>query len=168
MVKASKEKRVKAEYKRISAFFENLPENEKSFLGPMIQNASFMKITLEDLQEDINSEGTTDEYRNGANQYGQKASASLQAYNSVLKNFTTVMKTLFQTLPPEERPKTDPVEALRSRFAVTEKTEEELEERRKQDEERRKQIDEEIQRAIEYQKRQREKDSLTGFDKYAK
>ena len=73
-------------------------------MAPLLQNAAFMAITLEDLQETINAEGATDEYQNGANQRGIKQSATLQSYNALIKNYTTVIKTLSSILPPEEKP----------------------------------------------------------------
>ena len=62
-----------------------------------------MKVTLEDLQESIIMQGTTDEYQNGANQHGIKQSAQLQAYNSLIKNYANVIKTLSGLLPREKK-----------------------------------------------------------------
>ena len=60
-----------------------------------------MKVTLEDLQRIINEEGVTETYQNGANQRGIKQSATLQSYNSLIKNYASVIKTLSQLLPKE-------------------------------------------------------------------
>ena len=95
----SKNKRIEEELNRISIFFEELDENKKAIVSPLLQNAAFMKITLEDLQEKINEEGVVDIYQNGANQYGTKQSATLQSYNSLIKNYASVMKTLEVMLP---------------------------------------------------------------------
>lgn len=69
-----------------------------------MKNAAFMTVELENLQETIAAEGATDDYKNGANQYGRKISAALQSYNSLLKNYTAVIKALLTILPPGERP----------------------------------------------------------------
>ena len=58
-----------------------------------------MAVTLEELQAEVNADGVTDHYTNGANQEGQKASAALQAYNSTLKNYNTVIKQLYSLVP---------------------------------------------------------------------
>lgn len=97
-----KDKRIKAELKRISGFFDKVPENQREIVKPLLQNSAFMKVTLEDLQEIINQEGVIDHYQNGANQYGTKQSATLQSYNSLVKNYASVTKTLSQLLPKEE------------------------------------------------------------------
>ena len=60
-----------------------------------------MKVTLEDLQEAINENGCSEQYKNGANQYGKKASADVQAYNAMIKNYTNVLDKLDKLLPPE-------------------------------------------------------------------
>jgi len=95
----SKEKRIQKEYTRMKKLFAAMPENELSFCDPLLQNAAFMKVTLEDLQEAINENGVTDSYQNGANQSGMKASADLQAYNSLAKVYNALMDKLSAKLP---------------------------------------------------------------------
>ncbi len=99
----TKENRISAELNRISVYFEDVDANQRAIVTPLLQNAAFMKVTLEDLQESINIGGATDEYQNGANQHGIKQSAQLQAYNSLIKNYASVIKTLSGLLPPEKK-----------------------------------------------------------------
>ena len=103
MAELSKEKRIQAEYARMKKLFAALPENELNFCDPLLQNAAFMKATLEDLQMAINANGVTDVYQNGANQSGTKASADLQAYNSLAKVYNALMDKLSAKLPKEVR-----------------------------------------------------------------
>lgn len=100
---SSKEKRIEKELKRITEIFKEADGNQKAIAKPLIQNAAFMKVTLEDLQETINAEGVIDEYQNGANQRGIKQSATLQSYNSLIKNYTSVIKALSAIVPPEKK-----------------------------------------------------------------
>ena len=155
MPEISKEKRINEELTRVSLYFENTADNEKAIIAPLLQNAAFMKVTLEDLQEIINTEGVTEVYQNGVNQHGIKPSAALQSYNNLMKVYTSVVKTLSTYLPPDEKRR-----AVSSIFdwEPREKTEEELEEERQRDEERRRKIDEEIARAAERQRQQRERE----------
>ena len=99
----SKEKRITAELLRLDALFEGADANQKANVVPLIQNAAFMKVTLEDLQEIIIKEGVTETYQNGSNQYGVKQSATLQSYNALIKNYTSVVKTLSGLLPPDRK-----------------------------------------------------------------
>ena len=103
MAELTKLNRIDQELAKMYKLYQNLPENKLRLLEPLIQNASFMKATLEDLQEIINKEGMTDEYCNGANQYGKKISANIQAYNSLVKNYNNVIDKLEKLLPPESK-----------------------------------------------------------------
>ncbi len=99
MTEIERNERISKEFSRINIYFENLEENEKAVITPLVQNAAFMKVTLDDLQEIIASEGVIEEYRNGRTQYGLKPSAALQSYNNLIKNYASVIKTLFGLLP---------------------------------------------------------------------
>lgn len=103
MGKKRKETRIKEEYDRLLEIYRDLAENKMQIVRPLIQNAAFMKVTLEDLQVSINKNGCSEEYKNGENQYGKKAAADLQAYNSLIKNYNTVSDRLEKMLPPEKR-----------------------------------------------------------------
>ncbi len=103
MPKITKETRIKQELERLTEIYRELPENKLALVIPLLENAAFMKITLEDLQESINRNGCSEEYKNGENQYGKKAAADLQAYNSLIKNYNTISDRLEKLLPPEQR-----------------------------------------------------------------
>ena len=99
----TKESRIKKELTRLKKIYSVLPENKLAIVTPLLENAAFMKITLDDLQVSINENGCSDEYKNGENQYGKKAAADLQAYNSLIKNYNTVSDRLEKLLPPDKR-----------------------------------------------------------------
>jgi len=103
LAELTKEQRIKREYNRMRKMFADLPENELKFCDPLLQNAAFMCVTLQDLQKAINENGMTDVYQNGRNQSGTKASADLQAYNSLAKVYNALMDKLSAKLPKEVR-----------------------------------------------------------------
>lgn len=70
--KKKKENRIKDEKKRLKEIFAELEENKRNLVTPLIEKAAFMSIELDDLQETIEQEGWTSEYKNGENQYGTK------------------------------------------------------------------------------------------------
>ena len=96
-----KRARISSELNRLTAYFEPIEEKQMAIIGPLLQNAAFMRITLEDLQEIINRDGPVERYQNGANQYGLKQSSAVQSYNALMKNYAAVIKTLAQILPPD-------------------------------------------------------------------
>lgn len=102
-VEKTKEERIKKELNRLKRIYRVLTPNKLAIVTPLLENAAFMKVTLEDLQGIINDNGCSDEYQNGANQFGKKTSADLQAYNSLIKNYNTVSDRLEKLLPPEQR-----------------------------------------------------------------
>ena len=79
MAQDTKRKRIAQELARISVYFKEVDANQRALAQPLLQNAAFMKVALEDMQELINNEGVTEEYRNGQTQYGEKPSSALQA-----------------------------------------------------------------------------------------
>ena len=99
----AKEERIKRELSRLTRIYKVLPKHKLAIVTPLLENAAFMRITLEDLQASINENGCSDEYKNGENQYGKKAAADLQAYNSLIKNYNMVSDRLEKLLPPEQR-----------------------------------------------------------------
>ena len=142
MEELEKNNRIKQEYDRINIFFEELNENQKAVISPLIQNASFMRVTLEDLQKIISEQGPVEQYRNGENQYGMKQSAALQSYNALMKNYAAVIKTLECFLPAMK--KILP-------WQPKEKTDEEIEQEEREAEEQRKKSEAELAYAIEFQ-----------------
>lgn len=102
MPKMSKDTKIKKRLKELTAIYSKLPEKKRSIAEPLIKNAAFMEVELEELREIIAENGASEEYKNGENQYGRKASADLQSYNSLLKSYNMVNSRLEAMLPPEE------------------------------------------------------------------
>lgn len=94
-----KVKQIKKEKQRLLQFYAALPEAKMALALPLIEQAAFMRVTLDGLQISINENGGTEEYKNGANQYGNKASAEMSAYNALIKNYTNVIDRLDKMLP---------------------------------------------------------------------
>ena len=98
------------ELARLVELFSPLPANERTFIQPLLENAAFMRVTLDELQIKIRLEGATDEYKNGANQCGVKISAAIQAYNQLMKTYHTLMDKLMAKLPQEAKEKKNGLE----------------------------------------------------------
>ena len=156
MPKITKETRIKEELERLNGFFISIDGNQRAAVTPLIQNAAFMKVTLEDLQTAINADGVIDEYQNGANQSGIKQSAILQAYNSLIKNYASVIKNLAQLLPPEKKATATGFSLVSTPTKTPEEIEREWEAEQRRIDEQEKRINAEIARAAEYQRKQRE------------
>ena len=101
MAKMKKETRIKRRYQELQETYANLPEHKKIIAEPLIRNAAFMEIELEDLAQLIAETGSVEEYKNGENQYGKKQSSSVQAYNQLMKSYNSINARLENMLPPE-------------------------------------------------------------------
>jgi regulator of replication initiation timing len=111
----NKLQRIEEEIKKLSRQYTKLDRRTKKTLTSLIENAAFMIVTLEDLQETINENGVISEYQNGENQWGTKKSPEVEIYNTMIKNHMTIMKQLTDLLPPEEvKPKEDEFESFMS------------------------------------------------------
>lgn len=95
----TKEERVKKELKTLKKLTEGLSASKLAVALPLIEQAAFMRITLADLQTEINEMGCVEEYKNGREQQGFKVTAALQAYNSTVKNYAAVCERLDRILP---------------------------------------------------------------------
>lgn len=109
----TKEQRIKSENTRLKGIFKDLDENKKKIVAPLIQKAAFMHVELEELQKIIEVEGCTCEYKNGENQYGTKKSPEVDVYNTMIKNYTTIIRTLTELVPAAPAKKKSALAALR-------------------------------------------------------
>ena len=101
--KKKKENRIKDEKKTLNEIFAELEENKRNLVTPLIEKAAFMSIELDDLQETIEQEGWTSEYKNGENQYGTKKSPEAETYIALSKNYAAVIKQLTELVPAAKR-----------------------------------------------------------------
>lgn len=98
----SKEERINKEIRRLKRIFKKMDDNTKKVTQSLVENAAFMAVTLEDLQETINREGVVSEYQNGANQWGTKKSPEVEVYNTMIKHYMSIVKQLTDLLPDAE------------------------------------------------------------------
>ena len=99
MGKPKAETRIKREREKLAEVFAKMDENKRKTAEKLMDNAAFMAVTLEDLRDSINENGCVSEYQNGENQFGTKKSPEVEVYNTMIKNYTTVIKTLCDLLP---------------------------------------------------------------------
>ncbi len=98
-----KTKRIEKEVRRLKRVFKDIHENKKKLVFATIDDVAFMTITMQDLRETIVREGTTCEYKNGANQYGTKQSPAAQMYLQMSQKQTQAMKILVDCMPKAQK-----------------------------------------------------------------
>lgn len=98
-----KDKKITKETNKLKKLFKELPENKKKMAEKLIENASFMSITLDELKNDIKIYGVKETYVNGKDQYGFKESIESKTYNIMVKNYMNIIKQLNDMLPEEKK-----------------------------------------------------------------
>ncbi len=99
-----KGERIEAKREELEKLFAGLTENKKKIAGDLISQAAFLGITLEDLAESINKNGTVEEYTNGANQSGRKVSSDAKLYSNLIAKYSAIITKLIKLAPEEKGP----------------------------------------------------------------
>lgn len=103
----TKEERIQAEIKRLQDIFKNIPKDEYKSVLKLIEQLSFMAVTLDDLIEKINSEPLVVETVN-ASQTFTKENPALTSYNKMYANYVKGLQQLISLLPEESKPLEEP------------------------------------------------------------
>ena len=98
-----KNKKMRKETQKLKKLFKDLPDNKKKMAEKLIENASFMSITLDELKEDIKVYGVKETYVNGKDQFGFKESIESKTYHTMIKNYMNIIKQLNDMLPEEKQ-----------------------------------------------------------------
>ena len=89
------------ELNKLKKIFKDIEPGKQKTVEKLISNAAFMAESLDELQEIIREKGFTEEYQNGAHQYGVKKCSEVEIYNTMIKNYSSVIKQLVDLLPDD-------------------------------------------------------------------
>ena len=99
----SEVKKKSKELNKLKKIFKDIAPEKQKVVEKLISNAAFMAESLEELQEVIREKGFVEEYHNGANQSGIKKCSEVEIYNTMIKNYSSVIKQLVDLLPDDTR-----------------------------------------------------------------
>lgn len=99
----AKGKKILTELDKLRDIFKDIDEDKRGIVDRLIENAAFMSEELTKLQEYIREHGCTEEYQNGANQFGKKKSSEVDVYNTMIKNYSSVIRQLIDLLPTKSK-----------------------------------------------------------------
>ena len=105
----TKEEIIQAERRKLNAIYTKLETKTKRSVDSLIDEAAFMSASLFQLRMIINEKGYIETYKNGENQFGNKKSSEIEIYNTMIKNYMSVIKQLTDLLPKADmaKPKDD-------------------------------------------------------------
>lgn len=102
----TKEQKIDAEVKRLTHIFEKADSKKLDTVKGLIDECAFMRITLGELREAIDQNGTIDEMPQG--EYSiLRESPYVKTYHTMIQRYTTASEKLLGLLPKEERPLSD-------------------------------------------------------------
>jgi len=101
MTEATKKRRINKEIKRLKEIFADIDEDMQDVVEGLILEVSFMRVTLEDLKQDINQKGAVDEMPQGDYSI-LRQSPSVQIYNTMIKNYSKILNDLIGMLPDDK------------------------------------------------------------------
>lgn len=99
-----KKKRIKKERNRVEKLikgYENVEKDTINMLDLTLNNLAYLRVKIEDLGEHVLVHGVTEEYKNGANQWGKKMSSEYEAYVQAVKLYQSSMKQMRDFLPKD-------------------------------------------------------------------
>lgn len=91
------------ELNKLKKIFKDIEPGKRQTVEKLISNAAFMAESLDELQEIIREKGFVEEYQNGANQYGVKKCSEVEIYNTMIKNYSSIIKQLVDLLPNDAK-----------------------------------------------------------------
>lgn len=99
----TKEKRTGAEKLRLTKIYKDIPEEKKRLIEGLINRAAFMRITLEDMEEDLDTNGFVEPFtQSEKTEPYERERPVARLYNTMNKNYQSIIKQLSDLLPKEE------------------------------------------------------------------
>lgn len=92
----AKQTRLKKEQEELSKIFKGLPKSKQVLLTKAINKAAYLKVELDELEEDLEENGRVED---GA--HGTKVSAYAILYQGYLKTYVSVIRQLLKEVPDE-------------------------------------------------------------------
>lgn len=97
-----REKKIKQEINRIKKLYKDLEKDKVKVVEGLITEASFMKLTLQELREDLFKNGMTELYENGP-QVVNRERPETKIYSTMIQRYSNVMKQLIDYMPEEKQ-----------------------------------------------------------------
>lgn len=97
-----REKKIKQEINRIKKIYKDLPKDKAKVVDGLITEVAFMKLSLEELRQDIFLNGEFELYENGP-QVVKRERPESKKYDVRCKTYSAVMKQLIDYMPEERK-----------------------------------------------------------------
>lgn len=96
--KLEKEKKIKQEINRIKKNYKDLEKEKVKTLDGLLNDAGFLKVSLEEVREVLLKEGLTEVFEQGEQRFNREK-PEVKIYKDFLKLYANVMKQLIDLMP---------------------------------------------------------------------
>lgn len=98
----SRDERIQREINRLKKNLAKAPGDKRRLVAGLVQRAAFLRIELEELEADINENGSTEIYQpNEEAMPITRIRAAAQQYDKLVRSYTTVCRQLADLVPDE-------------------------------------------------------------------
>ncbi|MBE6068838.1 MAG: hypothetical protein E7211_14245 [Clostridium lundense] len=103
-----KDKRIKKEENRLKKIYKNIEDKKKETVIGLIQRLAYLRVTLEDFEQDLDENGFTELFQQGEKQspYERKRPVA-DLYNTMNTSYQKGIKQITDLLPKGEEKKED-------------------------------------------------------------
>jgi len=102
--KGVKDEQINHEISRLNKIYKDIPKNQKSLIEGLIKRASYMRVSLEEMEFDLSENGYIELFsQSEKTEPYERERPVARLYNTLNKNYQTIMKQLAEFLP-EEKP----------------------------------------------------------------
>lgn len=106
--------RIKKEVDFLEKMFVGIDdESKKTLINSLVEEASFLKVACIQAKEELKKEGLTTETTNASQKF-VKAHPAAQIYEKYSRQYTQIIHSLIEYLPPKEKEKVDRLATLRN------------------------------------------------------
>ena len=98
-----KEKLIKKEKNKLKKIFKEIDKNKLDFCMTLIDRLAWLNVSVKELENKIDIEGTTIPYDNGGGQSGIKDNPDVKTLIQYTRNITTITKQLVDLVPASQK-----------------------------------------------------------------
>lgn len=95
-----RDKKIKQEINKIKKIFKDFQKDKTKALEGLINEAAFMKVSLEDTRTDLIKNGLTELFEQGEQSF-KRERPEVKIYTTFMQRYSGVMKQLIDMLPVE-------------------------------------------------------------------
>ena len=95
-----RDRKIKQEINKIKKIFKDFPKDKIKVLEGLINEAAFMKVSLEDTRSDLIKNGLTELFEQGEQSFNRER-PEVKIYTTFMQRYSGVMKQLIDLLPVE-------------------------------------------------------------------